>query len=110
CLSNFNHDAPPPYAIYPLSLHDALPISRGGLEGQQPALAPALRGDAAAGQSTDCCAARGRASFLPRRKQHARTSAARQRASLHRSEEHTSELQSRENLVCRLLLEKKKNL
>src|SRR5207302_4776803 len=28
----------------------------------------------------------------------------------HRSEEHTSELQSRENLVCRLLLEKKKCL
>src|SRR5690606_41314739 len=27
---------------------------------------------------------------------------------IHRSEEHTSELQSRENLVCRLLLEKKK--
>src|SRR5690606_42091801 len=26
----------------------------------------------------------------------------------HRSEEHTSELQSRENLVCRLLLEQKK--
>src|SRR5690606_41815789 len=31
-------------------------------------------------------------------------------ASLDRSEEHTSELQSRENLVCRLLLEKKKPL
>src|SRR5690606_20895583 len=30
------------------------------------------------------------------------------RASYARSEEHTSELQSRENLVCRLLLEKKK--
>src|SRR5690606_40676500 len=28
----------------------------------------------------------------------------------HRSEEHTSELQSRENLVCRLLLEKQKIL
>src|SRR5690606_39454504 len=28
----------------------------------------------------------------------------------HRSEEHTSELQSRENLVCRLLLEKKKKI
>src|SRR5687768_17979909 len=28
---------------------------------------------------------------------------------LHRSEEHTSELQSRLHLVCRLLLEKKKN-
>src|SRR5690606_41680637 len=27
-----------------------------------------------------------------------------------RSEEHTSELQSRENLVCRLLLEKKKSI
>src|SRR5690606_41501639 len=27
---------------------------------------------------------------------------------VYRSEEHTSELQSRENLVCRLLLEKKK--
>src|SRR5690606_39893774 len=30
--------------------------------------------------------------------------------SLSRSEEHTSELQSRENLVCRLLLEKKKKI
>src|SRR5690606_39344361 len=34
--------------------------------------------------------------------------AARRKAA--RSEEHTSELQSRENLVCRLLLEKKKKL
>src|SRR3712207_7018953 len=31
------------------------------------------------------------------------------RAGLRRSEEHTSELQSRQYLVCRLLLEKKKN-
>src|SRR5438874_4295605 len=31
------------------------------------------------------------------------------RGSLPRSEEHTSELQSRRDLVCRLLLEKKKN-
>src|SRR5690606_40433703 len=30
--------------------------------------------------------------------------------SVDRSEEHTSELQSRENLVCRLLLEKKNNV
>src|SRR5688572_33014474 len=29
---------------------------------------------------------------------------------LERSEEHTSELQSQSNLVCRLLLEKKKNI
>src|SRR5690606_41277206 len=33
----------------------------------------------------------------------------RQPARWSRSEEHTSELQSRENLVCRLLLEKKKS-
>src|SRR5690606_41879007 len=32
------------------------------------------------------------------------------RRRLSRSEEHTSELQSRENLVCRLLLEKKKKV
>src|SRR5690606_39709521 len=32
----------------------------------------------------------------------------RQHAAIAKSEEHTSELQSRENLVCRLLLEKKK--
>src|SRR5688572_31958117 len=30
------------------------------------------------------------------------------RKTIHRSEEHTSELQSQSNLVCRLLLEKKK--
>src|SRR2546427_9507185 len=30
-------------------------------------------------------------------------------ADVYRSEEHTSELQSQSNLVCRLLLEKKKN-
>src|SRR2546430_4730303 len=34
----------------------------------------------------------------------------RQLAAHARSEEHTSELQSQSNLVCRLLLEKKKNL
>src|SRR5690606_39873432 len=38
---------------------------------------------------------------------HPANSACRRRARV-RSEEHTSELQSRENLVCRLLLEKKK--
>src|SRR5258707_7638628 len=38
---------------------------------------------------------------------HVRVSLPRQRAYLMRSEEHTSELQSRQYLVCRLLLEKK---
>src|SRR2546430_3164884 len=44
----------------------------------------------------------------------ARPAAELQQASRHRSssrsEEHTSELQSQSNLVCRLLLEKKKNI
>src|SRR2546430_9818444 len=35
---------------------------------------------------------------------------ARVQVGLHRSEEHTSELQSQSNLVCRLLLEKKKKI
>src|SRR5690606_40773157 len=39
---------------------------------------------------------------------HRRAAALARRRVLERSEEHTSELQSRENLVCRLLLEKKK--
>src|SRR2546428_3573059 len=66
--------------IYTLSLHDALPIYRG-------------RGAPASGTAT-----RPRPRRAPRR--------ARRRS---RSEEHTSELQSRSDLVCRLLLEKKKN-
>src|SRR5260370_14092825 len=37
------------------------------------------------------------------------TAGGRWRLHVHRSEEHTSELQSHLNLVCRLLLEKKKN-
>src|SRR3712207_8879751 len=39
-----------------------------------------------------------------------RTARPRPRSSRQRSEEHTSELQSRQYLVCRLLLEKKKNI
>src|SRR2546428_9105128 len=42
----------------------------------------------------------------PRRRAHAQHPA--QRRGVRRSEEHTSELQSRSDLVCRLLLEKKK--
>src|SRR5438105_12369373 len=50
--------------------------------------------------------------FLPARRLCARASgrASRARQTLARSEEHTSELQSRVDLVCRLLLEKKKKL
>src|SRR2546430_5218708 len=48
----------------------------------------------------------GRRAARPRRPRRDRASSS--RVSLLRSEEHTSELQSQSNLVCRLLLEKKK--
>src|SRR5438034_10390514 len=67
--------------IYTLSLHDALPILLS--VGCQPQRHP------------DTSASRRR---IVRRRRHA----------LVRSEEHTSELQSHSDLVCRLLLEKKK--
>src|SRR3712207_8392650 len=84
--------------IYTLSLHDALPIlmraaglqgrhprawRRTTLAGQRPVDAPELLGQDFTAQAPDTrwC----------------------------RSEEHTSELQSRQYLVCRLLLEKKKS-
>src|SRR2546422_9947672 len=72
--------------IYTLSLHDALPISRRG-----------------AGGGTVRPRGRGRGHHVAQSR--------RRRASTRpgRSEEHTSELQSRLHLVCRLLLEKKKN-
>src|SRR5438132_8039697 len=72
--------------IYTLSLHDALPISRTG---QWPV-------------RSDLPAAR-RATGTP-------AAACRDAAGKRRSEEHTSELQSHSDLVCRLLLEKKKNI
>src|SRR5206468_8419216 len=43
-----------------------------------------------------------------RQSQHARRARSPEFAAIKRSEEHTSELQSRSDLVCRLLLEKKK--
>src|SRR5690606_40002131 len=57
-----------------------------------------------------CCEALCRAMTSRFDTQHIAVVNARTRSSIHtgcRSEEHTSELQSRENLVCRLLLEKK---
>src|SRR3712207_8370160 len=78
--------------IYTLSLHDALPISSStarrrssSLRGHSwPWIAPPRHLSAAAAMTP---------SGVPPM----------------RSEEHTSELQSRQYLVCRLLLEKKKN-
>src|SRR5205809_5847582 len=80
--------APSPSALYTLSLHDALPICPGwrGCAARAPRRTP-CRSEPLAGGAA---AARG-----------ARAD--------QRSEEHTSELQSRLHLVCRLLLEKKKH-
>src|SRR5438105_15767758 len=72
--------------IYTLSLHDALPISCRA-SSRWPAPRPA-----ASRSALPPC------SWWPRRSP----------IGTLRSEEHTSELQSRVDLVCRLLLEKKK--
>src|SRR3712207_9142360 len=82
--------------IYTLSLHDALPICREGA-GAQERLAES-RGAPDPRQGVPSVAA-----------QHADADERRAGEPVGvRSEEHTSELQSRQYLVCRLLLEKKK--
>src|SRR3712207_7082171 len=87
--------------IYPLSLHDALPISSLGAE-LGPALRPVpRRARRSLRLAGDRYRLRGPRLFVP-------LSAATPGARGARSEEHTSELQSRQYLVCRLLLEKKK--
>src|SRR3712207_8104686 len=73
--------------IYTLSLHDALPICALHERREQP---DEHREDDDAAHDE-----RPRAVPVP---------------GTHRSEEHTSELQSRQYLVCRLLLEKKKTI
>src|SRR5260370_39621392 len=85
CLFFFFFNDTATTEIYTLSLHDALPIS--GHSHQTPP------------SSTGCSATSSREPATP--------SSCSGRP-IRRSEEHTSELQSHLNLVCRLLLEKKK--
>src|SRR3712207_9452768 len=77
--------------IYTLSLHDALPIS-GPSTSPGPAPPHPVR-RRSAGRARPPARPRSRGRWRP----------------WARSEEHTSELQSRQYLVCRLLLEKKKH-
>src|SRR5439155_24390222 len=77
-----------PTYTYTLSLHDALPISQ-----RRPSASPAGR--------TDMRERHSNLSRIPTTSKILPSTGGR------RSEEHTSELQSRGQLVCRLLLEKK---
>src|SRR2546422_8314430 len=86
CLSVFFFNDTATTEIYTLSLHDALPISGAG---------DRARRDAAAGHGQQRLR-RGADELEVLEVEEVR------------SEEHTSELQSRLHLVCRLLLEKKK--
>src|SRR5437588_3643708 len=93
-------------AIYTLSLHDALPIYPDGDRAEHlRVLAPRLgsRVRYSLGGELD----RARDTGFLRRTERAGTCGAADRFQ-RRSEEHTSELQSHSDLVCRLLLEKKK--
>src|SRR3712207_9302447 len=86
--------------IYTLSLHDALPIFEGDAHGAPLA---GERGEDRLADPPDGVADELHPLVgveLPRRRQEPDVP-------LPRSEEHTSELQSRQYLVCRLLLEKK---
>src|SRR5207249_11616478 len=77
--------------LYTLSLHDALPISSRRWRSRE-----------------NGPGARGRAAHRSRRPVADRSGRQTRGRAACRSEEHTSELQSRFDLVCRLLLEKKK--
>src|SRR5688500_20350141 len=93
-LSHFLFNGTSTSELYTLSLHDALPIS-GQIEVERDCVWLIRVHHAQAGfaiQSDQCF------EFFLARQSH---------QDLGRSEEHTSELQSPCNLVCRLLLEKK---
>src|SRR5207249_9889222 len=95
----FSHSAPLPPHIHTLSLHDALPISaciRVHRRFQTAALVPFLFYQSTRPLGRNLT----REAWLIDKREM-------EQAQL-RSEEHTSELQSRFDLVCRLLLEKKK--
>src|SRR5207249_11358918 len=102
--------APPPPPLCTLSLHDALPIfrsSRNARTGFKAAAAPPAGRIASmtpAARSVQNAPWHGP---MPRRSARSRSSIGRRPwvSTNSRSEEHTSELQSRFDLVCRLLLE-----
>src|SRR5207249_10375753 len=98
--------APPPSQLYTLSLHDALPIFAHVTSAHHPSRGPSRHRLGHGRRRLD----RLWTTHLARHHAPADSPHAVRRAPLPpiwRSEEHTSELQSRFDLVCRLLLEKK---
>src|SRR5690606_41840017 len=105
CHCSFFFHTRSTFRVSTLSLRDALPISflvptSRSSAGCRP-LSMARRRPALASPSRTPASTPPRSKPAPRKPRPAISSTAA------RSEEHTSELQSRENLVCRLLLEKK---
>src|SRR5699024_12100662 len=98
----------PSSATYTLSLHDALPISAGLSTCTLPA--GCTRPSRAPGTGIRMGTTTSRCACCSRRTSRTCGWPAGTSAPATRSEEHTSELQSRFDLVCRLLLEKKKQL
>src|SRR5207249_10427447 len=104
----FSFTTPPPTTFYTLSLHDALPISRSPIHvvshfHQNLCLFrhPHVHARTESYQPNALSASHLFSGLLPRDNPP-------REERIGRSEEHTSELQSRFDLVCRLLLEKKK--
>src|SRR5690606_39283476 len=105
--SFFVHD-PATTEIYTLSLHDALPIFwTPQREDTALSYAGEILDEDELPQDRAADRAERFAGYRDKRTAEAIAQAERYEEAP-RSEEHTSELQSRENLVCRLLLEKKK--
>src|SRR5207302_10902336 len=96
---SFNH--PSPTSIYTLSLHDALPIFNSEFQVSD------LRVQVSAPRFSSGSNGRHRRLRTLRTMRSCKVYRI-TKSIFRRSEVHTSELQSRENLVCRLLLEKKK--
>src|SRR5690606_41994560 len=110
CVLSVCVDLSPSSQLYALSLHDALPISLGvvsalaavdelratGFRPRRPLAVVVFAEEEGGRFGVACLGSRLLTGAI-----------APERA---RSEEHTSELQSREKLVCRLLLEKKKDI
>src|SRR5699024_11529987 len=101
---------PTPSAIYPLSLHDALPISgTPAPELREPVYVTNMFFENSTRTHTSFAMAEKKLGLteIPFDASHSSIKKGETLYDTCRSEEHTSELQSRFDLVCRLLLEKK---